>query len=77
MTLSEKISAEISKRLDKHTVGDLCEMYELLNGKTDLDSAEVRGALMDELDRRNPEAFDRWIMAENAVEMETPRIFFC
>jgi len=54
----------------------LCESFELTN-EIDSDSIPVvRGWLMDELERRNPERFMEWLETENFELMDTPSKFF-
>lgn len=51
---------------------DLIAQFELTDISTDPHIYMVRGWLMDELEKRNPEAFDKWIDSEE----ESPRKFF-
>lgn len=59
----------------------LCESYELTNRTTDdtedsYSVATVRGWLMDELERRNPEKFLEWLETEDIELMDSPSKFF-
>lgn len=58
MTVQEKHAREI---LSNSTLGDLLDEWELTSNVNDPEIATVRGWLMDELESRNPEAFDKWL----------------
>jgi hypothetical protein len=51
-------------------------MFELLIDKTSLAEANVRGWIMDELEKRNPEVFETWILCEDVELMNYPSKFF-
>ena len=54
------------------TTEKLIEQFELTELVSDENISTVRGWLMDELEKRNPEAFDKWIEAYT----ESPREFY-
>lgn len=51
---------------------DLITQFELTDISTDSHIYMVRGWLMDELEKRNPEAFWKWVDSDE----ESPRKFF-
>lgn len=58
MTMQEKAAREM---LSNATLGDLLDEWELTTNSNDPEIATVRGWLMDELESRNPEAFNAWL----------------
>ena len=54
------------------TTEKLIEQFELTELVSDENISTVRGWLMDELEKRNTEAFDKWIEAYT----ESPREFY-
>lgn len=58
MTKQEKAAREM---LANSTLGDLLDEWELTSNINDPKIAIVRGWLMDELESRNPEAFNAWL----------------
>lgn len=58
MTVQEKKAREM---LANATLGDLLDEWELTTNMNDSEISTVRGWLMDELESRNPEAFDKWL----------------
>lgn len=58
MTKQEQKAREM---LANATLGDLLDEWELTTNSNDPEIATVRGWLMDELESRNPEAFDKWL----------------
>lgn len=58
MTKAEKQAREL---LSNATLADLLEEWELTSKISDPEIATVRGWLMDELESRNPEAFNAWL----------------
>ena len=61
------------------STAQLCEMFEATNN-TDrekiLEQAMVRGWIMDELEKRDAEAFERWIDCEDLELVDLPSRFF-
>ena len=67
------------KMLESRTTESLCEMFEATNGETGndlLQDAKVRGWIMDELEKRDAEAFDLWIDCEDVELADLPSRFF-
>ena len=63
--------------LDKQTTAGLCTCFELLNaGAETAQKAMVRGWIMDELERRDPDGFYRWIDDMTPENMYKPGLFF-
>lgn len=58
MTVQEKHAREL---LSNETLGNLLDEWELTTNIRTAECAMVRGWLMDELESRNPEAFDAWL----------------
>jgi hypothetical protein len=58
------------------TTAMLCEAFELTNGNKDAAIPTVRGAIMDELESRDPEAFDKWMDSDVVTDMDKPSKFF-
>ncbi len=72
MTALETATAKVAAQSTK----ELCAMFELLQNVTP-EVAMARGWIMDELEKRNPEAFEMWIDCEDVALMEKPAHFFC
>lgn len=47
--------------LEKMSTKKLVELFELTTNMQDENIPTVRGWLMDEIEKRNPEGFDRWL----------------
>lgn len=52
---------KMKEMLSNATLADLLEEWELTSKINDPEIATVRGWLMDELESRNPEAFNAWL----------------
>ena len=52
------------------TMEQLVEQFEATEHVEDKDISIVRGWLMDEIEKRNPEGFDAWIDSENPADTE-------
>lgn len=50
--------------LEKAQLADLLDEWELTSGRRGCEVATVRGWILDELERRNPEAFNAWLDGE-------------
>ena len=67
------------KMIESRTTAQLCEMFEATNCTSKerlLEQAMVRGWIMDELEKRDAEAFDRWIDCEDIELVDLPSRFF-
>ena len=61
------------------STAQLCEMFEATNCTSRenlLEEMMVRGWIMDELEKRDAEAFDRWIDCEDLELVDLPSRFF-
>ena len=67
-------TAEIKARemIRKRTTEQLVNDFELTDNINDVNISSVRGWIMDELEKRDSEAFDKWIDAYT----DSPRDFF-
>jgi len=68
MTSEEKARAMIAARTTYQLIAD----FEETNNTTRIEIYTVRGWLMDELEKRNPEAFNEWLESNEY----SPRKFF-
>lgn len=55
----------------------LIETFILTDSINDSNVYIVRGWIMDELERRNPEAFDAWLESETCEDNELFKYFAC
>ena len=58
MTVAEQKAREMISNL---TLGELLDEWELTTTNNSPEISTVRGWLMDELEKRNPEAFEKWL----------------
>lgn len=58
MTVAEQKAREL---ISKQPLEELLTQWELTSIINDENIPTVRGWLMDELEKRNPEAFDKWL----------------
>ena len=58
MTVAEREAREI---ISNATLADLLDEWELTSKVNDPHISIVRGWLMDEFEKRNPEAFNKWL----------------
>ena len=58
MTVAEQKAREMISNL---TLGELLDEWELTTTNHSPEISTVRGWLMDELEKRNPEAFGKWL----------------
>lgn len=75
-TNAEALIANARKLVSSRTTEELCEMFESLVGKTSQAETNVRGWIMDELEKRNATAFELWIDCEDVELMDQPSAFF-
>ena len=71
-TVSE-IKAKVAEKFAALSIPQILEMWKMTNERNDTGIPEVRGWIMDELEKRCPKAFDIWMMADGAPE---PNSFF-
>lgn len=56
------MKANVGNKLKKLSTNELIEQFDITeNMKYSFELSMVRGWIMDELEKRNPEAFDRWL----------------
>ena len=56
------VLARLQKRTTEHLINQFIETGKMIDaGHPDSNIYEIRGWLMDELERRNPDAFDAWL----------------
>jgi len=67
-----KAEARARKIISMQSLDKLIEQFELTETNNDPYIPTVRGWLMDELESRNPDAFDTWLESEE----DSPRKFF-
>ena len=65
MTAAEQKAREL---ISKQPLEELLTQWELTSIVTDEHIPTVRGWLMDELQKRNPEAFDKWLDSDSEDE---------
>lgn len=54
--------------LSSATMADLIDEWELTTTSNDPAIYEVRGWLMDEIERREPEGYNKWLDSENPTD---------
>lgn len=69
-------AAAARQLLESRTTASLCEMYEAMNNDRTENAPMVRGWIMDTLEARDPEAFDRWIDSDDLELSDCPSRFF-
>lgn len=65
MTAAEQKAREMISNL---TLADLLDEWELTSKTNNPEIYTVRGWLMDELESRNPEAFDKWLDSDEPTD---------
>jgi len=73
MTNTSTATAKIANLFAQLSTEKLIESWELTDTNKDPNISTVRGWLMDEMERRNPEAFQNWMEADPHA---TARSFF-
>ena len=76
---ARKIAERMARKmLESRTTESLCQMFEATNHATGctVEEAMMRGWIMDELEKRDAEAFDRWIACTDIKVMDLPSHFF-
>ena len=75
----EEINAQAAAKLATRTIAQLLNCWDMTERMTySAELAITRGWLMDELERRDPEAFARWLVFDytEPTELDTPRAWF-
>ena len=71
MTIAERKTEIAINKLKELSLEDLIQTWEVLDTKKiDAGVRTTRGWVMDELEARNKQAFDRWIDSDNASVRE-------
>jgi len=68
--------AKLTSKISSLTTKQLCESFELTNNMTDETLPIVREAIMNELEARNPTAFELWMLCEEVASMDMPSKFY-
>lgn len=80
MTITrEELNAQAAAKLATRTLAQLLNCWDMTERMTySAELAITRGWLMDELERRDPEAFARWLDNDYSQhpELDTPRAWF-
>lgn len=65
-------AAEIKARnmIKEKSTEQLLDLWMMIRDTVSVDAAMVRGWLMDELEARNPEGFDRWLDTDECKDEE-------
>jgi translation initiation factor 6 (eIF-6) len=71
----EQITIEASIIIARMTTAELCGIL-MEQGKISAEAAAIRGWAMDELERRNPAAFNLWLDCTDPVQFEQVDKFF-
>ena len=61
MSKAQAITEKVMKMFKGMKTEKLLELWETTTESTDENVSIVRGWLMDEIERRNPEAFEEWL----------------
>lgn len=72
LTPEQKLAAKAKSLTTKM----LCDVYEQMVGNHVDGSTVARGAVMDELERRDQSAFDAWIDCDDVELIDKPSAFF-
>ena len=67
---------KLNSKVASLSTNQLCEAFELTNSNNDRAIPVVRGAIMDELESRNPAAFNAWMESDVVSDMDKPSKFF-
>lgn len=76
MRSKEKILQQVYAKLQARTTAQLCADVEGTNNNDDKNIPLVREWIMNVLEARDPEAFDKWIDADDPDIMNYPSVFF-
>ncbi len=76
-TKAQKIQSKAKAAISKLSLRMLCDSFELTNQKEiTIELAHVRGWLTDELERRDHNKFDAWLMTDDVNLMDFPSKFY-
>ena len=66
----------VSEKLKELTTSQLIEAFIMTGTNNDSNIPTVRGWIMDELERRNAEAFNAWLDSEDYADDESVKKYF-
>lgn len=64
------------KTIEGMKIENILDQFELTTSMTGLQVATVRGWLMDEIEKRYPEAFDKWLDSEDPEDSKLREYIF-
>jgi hypothetical protein len=67
MTTNTAATAKLTELFANLDMAQLMEAFEATDSRNDAEVPTVRGWMMDEMERRNPEAFDAWLNGEATI----------
>jgi hypothetical protein len=67
MNKNETANAKLQELFGKLDMAQLIEAFEATDSRNDAEIPTVRGWMMDEMERRNPEAFAAWIDGDATI----------
>jgi hypothetical protein len=76
IAMTSTITNQVSRVFSKMTTAQLCEAFEATNSDCDASIPQVREWIIDELERRDQNAFDAWMDCQNSSMIDTPSVFF-
>lgn len=71
-----RLIAKAKAQIEVQSTALLCEMFELTNNNNEAGVFNVRGWVMDELEQRDPKAFEAWMETEDVALMDFPSKFY-
>jgi hypothetical protein len=72
----QEAAEKLLNRVKSLNILTLCDIYEQLVGKNDEEHIIVRGYIIDELESRNEDAFDNWMLSDEIDLQDKPSKFF-
>lgn len=73
----ERLRSEARRLMKMRSTKELVSDFLATSDKRDPRIPMVRGWIMDELERRNPKAYERWIDSEECRDEDLPKYFGC
>lgn len=73
--MTNNTTRAVSEKLKELTTSQLIEAFIMTGTNNDSNIPTVRGWIMDELERRNPEAFDAWLDSEDCADEDLKKYF--
>jgi len=72
----QEAAEKLLNRVKSLNILTLCDIYEQLVGKNEEEHRIVRGYVLDELESRNEDAFDNWMLSDEIDLQDKPSKFF-